>query len=66
VLDMAKATATALAAKPRNALLETKKLVRGNTDEIEGRMETEGAVFAKQLASPEAQQAFAAFFKRKG
>jgi enoyl-CoA hydratase/carnithine racemase len=60
----ARETASVLAAKPRNALLETKKLVRGNSEEIESRMQTEGAVFTKQLASSEAREAFAAFFKR--
>jgi enoyl-CoA hydratase/carnithine racemase len=65
LLSTALGTASVLASKPRNALLETKKLVRGNGEEIESRMQTEGAVFTKQLASPEAKQAFAAFFKRK-
>jgi enoyl-CoA hydratase/carnithine racemase len=67
LIALATGTAAALAAKPRSALLETKKLVRGNLDELENRMQTEGAVFAQQLASPDAQKAFAEFFAtRKG
>jgi enoyl-CoA hydratase/carnithine racemase len=45
-------------------LLESKKLVRGDIEDIESRMQTEGAVFAQQLASPEAQKAFAAFLEK--
>jgi enoyl-CoA hydratase/carnithine racemase len=56
------ATAAALAAKPRRALIETKKLVRGNVAAIEERMRVEGEVFGRRLASPEAKKAFAAFF----
>jgi len=63
LIALATETATTLAGKPRNALLETKKLVRGNADDLESRMQTEAAVFAQQLASPEAQKAFAAFFQ---
>jgi enoyl-CoA hydratase/carnithine racemase len=62
LLALATGTAKALAAKPRSALLESKKLVRGNPDDLESRMQAEAAVFAQQLASPEAQKAFAAFF----
>jgi enoyl-CoA hydratase/carnithine racemase len=57
----AAATAKALAAKPRRALLESKKLVRGDVTEIEERMRVEADVFGRQLASPEARNAFAAF-----
>jgi enoyl-CoA hydratase/carnithine racemase len=67
LIALATETAKALAGKPRNALLETKKLVRGNPDDLESRMQNEGAVFAQQLASPETQKAFAAFFaSRRG
>jgi enoyl-CoA hydratase/carnithine racemase len=56
------ATAAALAAKPRGALVASRKLVHGDVEEIEGRMLVEAEVFKTQLASPEAQKAFAAFF----
>jgi enoyl-CoA hydratase/carnithine racemase len=61
----AAATAAALAAKPRAALLATRKLVRGGVEEVEKRMLAEGEVFRQQLASPEAQKAFAAFFQTR-
>jgi enoyl-CoA hydratase/carnithine racemase len=61
----ASATAAALAAKPRGALVASRKLVRGDVEEIERRMLVEGEVFSKRLASPEAQKAFAAFFQAR-
>jgi enoyl-CoA hydratase/carnithine racemase len=61
----ATATAAALASKPRGALIASRKLVRGNRDEIEHRMRVEGDVFAERLKTPEVQQTLAAFFQAR-
>lgn len=65
VWSVALATARALAAKPMAAVMETKALMRRPPEPIDARMDAEVAVFKRRLASPEAQQAFAAFLKRR-
>ncbi len=55
------AKAAALAAKPRSALLATRRLLRGDMGPLKARMAEEGAAFAAALASPEARAAFMAF-----
>lgn len=50
-------TAAKLAAKPRTALLETKSLLRRDFESVAKRIEAEGEVFKKCLASPDAQKA---------
>ncbi len=60
--------AKALAAKPRNALRETRRLMRGDTAPVAERIETEARLFAQALRSPEALAAMTAFLggKAKG
>lgn len=60
--------ASALLAKPAEALRATQRLLRrGHRDEILQRMQLESTVFAERLGSPEVKQAISAFFeKRKG
>jgi enoyl-CoA hydratase/carnithine racemase len=53
--------AAALAAKPRSALMATRRLLRGDPAPLKARMAEEGAAFAAALASPEARAAFMAF-----
>ena len=53
--------AAALAAKPRSALLATRRLLRGDMGPLRARMAEEGEAFAAALASPEARAAFMAF-----
>ncbi len=53
-----------LAGQPLGAVLATKRLMR-DAAEIVQHMNTEGAVFARQLASPEAKEAFTAFAERR-
>jgi len=64
VEEMVLATATALAAKPRNAMLTARRLLKGDRDEILARIDEEADLFARHLASAEAQAAFAAFMTR--
>ncbi|MDE3177993.1 MAG: enoyl-CoA hydratase/isomerase family protein [Pseudomonadota bacterium] len=58
------AKARALAAKPRAALLATRKLMRGDTEALYAHMEEELKAFALALKSPEARAAFEAFAGR--
>jgi enoyl-CoA hydratase/carnithine racemase len=59
-LDKAKA----LAAKPRAALLATRKLMRGDAEALYAHMERELLAFAQALKSAEARAAFEAFAAR--
>ena len=56
--------AKALAAKPRAALLATRKLMRGDAEALYAHMESELVAFAKALKSPEARAAFESFAGR--
>ena len=59
-------TAAALAKKPPEAVRLSKALIKGETAEAVGEtIVREGAQFVAQLASPEAQEAFAAFFEKR-
>ena len=59
--------AQALAAKPRNALRNARKLLRGDAAEITERIDGEARLFAQALRSPEAFAAMTAFLgKGKG
>jgi enoyl-CoA hydratase/carnithine racemase len=58
------AKAKALAAKPRQALLAARRLLRGDEAAVLARMDEEVRLFAAALKSPEAQVAFTAFMKR--
>jgi enoyl-CoA hydratase/carnithine racemase len=57
----AMAKAAALAAKPRAALLATRRLMRGDQEALKARMAEETHAFSAALASPEAHAAFRAF-----
>ncbi len=61
LLAHAVARAAALAAKPRSALMTTRRLMRGDLEPLKARMAEESAAFAAALASPEARAAFMAF-----
>ena len=58
------AAARALAAKPREAVLAARRLLKGDSVKILARIEKEAEVFAERLASREAQAAFAAFMEK--
>ena len=61
LLDLAMAKAAALAAKPRSALLATRRLLRGDPAALHAAMTAEAEAFGAALASPEARKAFEAF-----
>jgi enoyl-CoA hydratase/carnithine racemase len=61
---VALAAARAIAAKPREAVRATKRLVDHDRDEIVAAIRREGAVFRERLASPETRAALSAFFAR--
>jgi enoyl-CoA hydratase/carnithine racemase len=56
--------AEALAAKPREALLATRRLMRGDQAALLAHMDEELRVFYKALRSPEARAAFLAFLQK--
>jgi enoyl-CoA hydratase/carnithine racemase len=60
------AAAAEIAAKPREAVRLSRKLVRGDPDEILKRIDEEAVLFAQRLKSAEAQEAFMAFLNKAG
>ncbi len=58
------AAATAIATRPLDALVATKRLMRDG-EAIQAAMAREGAVFSERLKSPEAAEAFRAFAERR-
>lgn len=65
LLDHARAKAAALMAKPPQALAATRRLMKGDPTLLNARIEEEARLFRETLASPEAQEAFAAFFEKR-
>ena len=57
--------AAALAAKPRAALLATRRLMRGDPEALKAQMAAEMHAFSAALKSPEAHAAFQAFLSPK-
>jgi len=64
VLNAAMDAALKLSRQPPAALAATKRLMR-DAAAIAALMDREGAIFAEQLASAEAREAFAAFLERR-
>ncbi len=54
-----------LAAKPPEAVRQSKRLMREDPDRVLQRMEQENAVFSRLLSSPEAREAFNAFLEKR-
>jgi enoyl-CoA hydratase/carnithine racemase len=54
-----------LAAKPREALMAARRLMRGDPASISAKLEEEAEAFRARLQSAEAQEAFAAFFEKR-
>ena len=54
-----------IAKLPPDAVLASRRLMRGTAEDIITRIDTEADFFRERLQSPEAQAAFAAFFARK-
>jgi enoyl-CoA hydratase/carnithine racemase len=59
------AAARELAAKPREAVLASRRLLKGGPAEILARIDAEAEEFAERLVSAEAQDAFATFLNRR-
>jgi enoyl-CoA hydratase/carnithine racemase len=57
--------AQAIAALPPQAVLASRRLIRGSPDEIVARIDAEADAFKERLTSTEAQAAFTAFMTRK-
>jgi enoyl-CoA hydratase/carnithine racemase len=58
------AKAQALAAKPRDALLATRRLLRGDPTILKARMDEELRLFREAVLSPQARAAFSAFMQK--
>lgn len=58
--------AAKLAAKPKEALALSRRLVRGDPARTWARVEEEGRLFAERLVSDEARQAFQSFMQKRG
>jgi enoyl-CoA hydratase/carnithine racemase len=65
LLDHARAKAAALMAKPPKALAATRRLMKGDPAALQARIAEEARLFREALASPEAQEAFMAFFEKR-
>lgn len=65
LLESARALADRLAAKPPQALMATKALLKSGSATVAERMDEEVAVFARQLQSAELKEAVAAFFEKR-
>jgi enoyl-CoA hydratase/carnithine racemase len=64
--EHALAKAQALAAKPRDALLATRRLLRGDPAILKARIDEELRLFGEAVRSPQARAAFAAFLQKAG
>jgi enoyl-CoA hydratase/carnithine racemase len=60
----ARASAEAIAKKPREAVRMAKRLLRGDPAPLKARMQEEGALFLERVRSDEARQAFMAFLQK--
>lgn len=65
LLGHARAKAAALMAKPPEALLATRRLMKGDPALVSARIEEEARIFREALQSPEAREAFIAFFEKR-
>ena len=57
--------AQAIAALPPEGVAISRRLMKGTPEEIVKRMDEEAGAFRQRLPSPEAREAFTAFFARK-
>ena len=64
-LEIATHTAVTLGKKAPTALQVTKRLMRGNTEELLTLVRTEGELFGVQLQSSEVAEAISAFFEKR-
>jgi enoyl-CoA hydratase/carnithine racemase len=64
LLSEARALARALAQQPSGALLATRRLLRGDPEQVRARIEAEARIFATQLQSEEFRAAVRAFLAK--
>jgi len=65
LMDTAREMAQRLAALPPQAVRLTKRLIKHGVSDVAGRIQEEIGLFTERLASPEAQEAFAAFMEKR-
>ncbi len=65
LMDTAREMARRLAALPPQAVRLTKRLIKHGMPDVAGRIQEEIGLFTERLASPEAQEAFAAFIEKR-
>jgi enoyl-CoA hydratase/carnithine racemase len=63
--SVALSAAERLAKKPPEALAAARRLMRGDPAEVLSRMDEEVVAFRERLRSPEAVEAFTAFFEKR-
>jgi enoyl-CoA hydratase/carnithine racemase len=61
----AQAQARKLAGKPLSSLIETKRLMKGDTQAVLQKMDDEGQSFGRMLREPAAKEAFGAFMEKR-
>jgi enoyl-CoA hydratase/carnithine racemase len=61
----AQAQARKLAGKPLSSLIETKRLMKGDTQAVLQKMDDEGKSFGRMLREPAAKEAFGAFMEKR-
>jgi enoyl-CoA hydratase/carnithine racemase len=61
----AQAQARKLAAKPLTSLIATKRLMKGDTQDVLKKMDEEGQSFGRMLREPAAKEAFGAFMEKR-
>jgi enoyl-CoA hydratase/carnithine racemase len=61
----AQAQARKLAGKPLSSLIETKRLMKGDTHAVLQKMDEEGKSFGRMLREPAAKEAFGAFMEKR-
>ena len=65
LMDTARDVARRLAALPPQAVRLTKRLIKHGAPDVAARIQEEIGLFTERLASPEAQEAFAAFMEKR-
>ena len=65
LMETAREMARRLAALPPQAVRLTKRLIKHGMPDVAGRIQEEIGLFTERLASPEAQEAFAAFMEKR-
>lgn len=65
LMDTAREMARRLAALPPQAVRLTKRLIKHGAPDVSERIQEEIGLFSERLASPEAQEAFAAFMEKR-